>query len=103
MSMQDVLSNGVQALAGIGANAREYLPEPALSGVGLFQDVMEVASDIGDGFIGGVSTGVTGDFADLIKQQIEVQQELQATSMVSNIERSKHETNMAAIRNIRVA
>ncbi|HMO02337.1 MAG TPA: hypothetical protein PKD37_06215 [Oligoflexia bacterium] len=45
--------------------------------------------------------GIDPTFAGLIEAQIEAQEQLQLVSFVSNIEKSKHETQMAAIRNIR--
>ena len=43
-----------------------------------------------------------GDFTGLLQQQIEIQRVMQIVSMASNVERSKHETEMAPIRNMRV-
>ena len=47
-------------------------------------------------------TGVDPGYVALLNKQIETQQQMQLVSMESNIEKSKHETQMAAIRNVRV-
>ena len=83
--------------------AAKYLPEPATKGVGLFQDAMNVVKGIGSTVLDGVSSYAGGDFMGLINKQMEVQREMQTTTMVSNIEKSKHESKMSAIRNIRVS
>ena len=57
---------------------------------------------IGKDVVGGVSTVVGGDFQELLKLQMETQIQMQSISMSSNIEKSKHESKMAAIRNVRV-
>lgn len=89
-------------IASISRKAARYLPEPASRGVGMFLDVMDAVKSVGKAAIGGVDTFAGGDFASLINLQIETQKEMQTTSMVSNIEKSKHESKMAAIRNVRV-
>jgi hypothetical protein len=78
-----------------------YLPEPSTTGVGVFADVVGAVRSIA-GEVGGVSLNPTGSFADLIQAQLQAQMEMQTTSMVSNIERSKHETKMTPVRNIRL-
>ena len=82
-------------------NLSAYYPEPSSTGMGVFQDVLSVVKTAAQG-IGGVPLEATGGFAELIQAQIQAQIEMQTTSMVSNIERSKHESKMAAIRNIRM-
>ena len=89
------------------ATAARYLPEPAsTSSAWSFRSVMktvrDVAADAVGGAVGGVSQGIGGDFGELINAQIAAQEEMQTTTMVSNVEKSKHESKMAAIRNIRV-
>lgn len=46
--------------------------------------------------------GINSEYASLLQMQIDAQKDLQVVSMLSNVEKSKHETQMAAIRNIRV-
>lgn len=97
--MANEVTRTLNAVANVSARAARYLPEPAATGVGLFRDVMKAVGDE----VGGVEASPTGDFADLIGLQLEAQAEMQTTTMVSNIEKSKHESKMSAIRNIRVS
>ena len=46
---------------------------------------------------------ISPEYRNLIEQQIETQAELQQVSLYSNLERSQHETRMAAVRNIRLS
>ena len=100
--MKTDTANVLSKVADLAGAAARYLPEPAATGVGLFRDVMDsvrgVSSDIG-----GVSTTASGDIGSLIQLQIDAQQEMQAATMISNLEKSKHESKMAAIRNVRVS
>lgn len=100
--MDSFVSQSVNSLANVSRRAARYLPEPASRGVGMFLDVMDTVKSLGKSAIGGVNSSATGDFASLINLQIQAQKEMQTTSMVSNIEKSKHESKMAAIRNVRV-
>jgi hypothetical protein len=43
-----------------------------------------------------------GDFQSLLNAQMEVQRVMAMVSMESNISKSRHETEMAPIRNLRV-
>ena len=46
---------------------------------------------------------ISPEYRDLIQQQVQTQAELQQVSLYSNLERSQHETRMAAVRNIRLS
>jgi hypothetical protein len=46
--------------------------------------------------------GVDAQYSPLLEKQLEVQVQMQLVSLYSNIEKSRHETEMAAIRNTRV-
>lgn len=103
VAVPGVLSSGISSGFGsVTSAAAKYLPEPATSGVGLFKDVMEVVGDVGSSVVSGVGGAIGGDFAELIGMQMEAQKEMQTTTMISNIEKSKHESKMSAVRNIRV-
>lgn len=98
------MTSSINGLSSIDQqNLNRYLPEPSSSGVGMFRDVLDGARSIATTAVGGVSSAASGDFAALIDKQIESQKEMQTTTMVSNIEKSKHESKMSAIRNIRVS
>ncbi len=85
-----------------GAPLVTYNPEPSSTGIGLFNDVMTTVQNVA-GDIGGVPLSAAGSFAALLQAQIQAQIEMQTTSMISNLERSKHESKMAAIRNMRMS
>ena len=86
--------------AGAGLLSR-FMPEPRSRGGLSFGGVLKsVGSAIGSA-AGGLD-GINPVFVDLINKQIQTQFEMQIVSFESNIEKSKHETQMAAIRNIRV-
>ena len=48
------------------------------------------------------NTGVDPKYSSLIEKQLEMQEQMQLVSLYSNIIKSEHETQMAAVRNIRV-
>jgi len=83
------------------AGMRLYNPEPQ-SRVGF--DFRAILDRVG-GLVG-QATGMGGidpRYHDLLTKQMEMQEQLQLVSMHSNIEKSRHESKMAAIRNVRSA
>lgn len=42
------------------------------------------------------------DLTQLLNMQIEIQRQMQVVSMISNVAKSQHETEMAPVRNMRV-
>jgi hypothetical protein len=48
------------------------------------------------------AVAIDPDYTALLNRQIEIQQKMQIANMDSNLEKSKHETLMAPIRNIKV-
>ena len=83
-------------------NLQKYLPEPVSSGVGLFSSMMQTIGSVAKSASGEMPITVSSEFQNLIQMQMEFQQDMQEVSMYSNIERSKHETAMAPIRNMRL-
>lgn len=102
MSTAGTIARTLFNVADVADATAEYLPEPASTGVGIFGDIMDAVGEISGGDVGGVPTELSGSFEDLLQLQIMTQIELQSVSMVSNVEKSKHESKMAAIRNVRV-
>ena len=105
MSENGIRPETLTGLARLQESGATYLPEPSLQVGGLFRDALKVAANSvsGGGVVGSLSEVINGSsFEELIDKQIQVQLELQATSMVSNVERAKHESRMAAIRNVRI-
>ena len=107
----DIISTAYRFATSVGSSlfrasgrggTRRYLPEPKSSHDQTFGQVMRA---IGNGLDGGVRSlglGIDTQFLGLLQQQLHAQQQMQSVSMSSNIEKSKHETNMSPIRNIRV-
>jgi hypothetical protein len=90
-----VLQGGAQIISqGLG----RFIPEPA-NGVAPFKALLSSVANSLSGST--VFPGVQGEYAELLNKQIEMQQQMQLVSMFSNIEKSRHETQMAAVRNIR--
>ena len=79
-----------------------FIPEPKNRlGVG-FRNVLNGISSIFSGAgsqVAGLDVGLQG----LLNEQLRAQQQMQLISLHSNIEKSKHESRMAAIRNVRTA
>jgi hypothetical protein len=102
----DSLKKISSGIATIGRVTR-FLPEPRnrlLSNVtnslsGLASDVFK---NISGATTSNSSISIDPEYADLLNRQIEIQQRMQVVNMDSNIEKSKHETLMAPIRNIKV-
>ena len=79
---------------------KRIMPEPSSSYT--FKNIVSAIKDV----ISDVSTPLTGinfEYAELINKQMEMQEQMMLVSMVSNIEKTTHETKMAAVRNIRVS
>ena len=77
---------------------QRFQPEPK-SNLGLnFGTVLNSVVGAASSTLSGVDPG----YVALMNKQIETQQQMQLVTMESNVEKSKHETQMAAIRNIRV-
>lgn len=76
-----------------------FLPEPRSAIASAFRGVVRgVEAALSEP---GSEGALNAEYADLINRQIAVQEQMQLVSMESNIEKSRHETQMAAIRNIR--
>ena len=77
-------------------------PAPRSNAVkSFFNTLGNAATSALAGAAGGASS--LGEYSDLINMQIQMQQEMMTVTMVSNIEKSQHETRMAPVRNIRVS
>ena len=97
MNIQDI---SLSRLANTAIGAASYLPEPATKASGLFYDVLDSVASFGKSAIGGVGGDVFGDYKSLLEEQMRVHAEMQSMTLASNIERSKHDTKMVALRNI---
>lgn len=70
-------------------------------GSSIFWDTVDFIKKSVGGSIAGVPLSIPSEMIGLIELQRQMQIEMQTVSMVSNIEKSKHESKMAAIRNVR--
>lgn len=86
MTISDLTGNVVSAVIG---GAARYAPEPISS----FASQLTSSKN---------SVDIAPEYRELLEKQLQSQQELQQVTLYSNIERSQHESRMAAVRNIRV-
>ncbi len=77
-------------------------PEPRNSGMGWMNTAASAVSSVAQTALGVGGFGGSSDITNLLNQQIQIQQVMQTVTMVSNVARSQHETEMAPIRNMRV-
>ena len=99
--MIDSSSTGNVGFATLGLE--KLLPEPRTSSGVSFSSIIKSlgsAAASGASAVAGAGT-IQPLYQDLINKQIEMQQQMQLVSLVSNIEKSKHETQMAAVRNVK--
>ena len=79
-----------------------FLPEP-VSGIGrVFQSLLNTGVKMGSALTGASLVGIEPEYAALIQEQLHAQEQMQKVSLISNIEKSKHETEMSVVRNVRV-
>ena len=93
-------SNTVQSIAdqtlSAASAAANFLPEPVARGVDFARSLLRA-----DGMTSTTVVDLSPEYQELINKQIETQLEVQQVTLVSNVERSKHEAKMAPIRNVR--
>ena len=81
---------------------QRFIPEPkSRLGVSFDAVLNKVGSALGSA--GSALSGVPTEYTELLEKQLEMQHQLQVVSMHSNIEKSRHEARMAAVRNVRSA
>ena len=107
------MSEIIPVITGSGATSNTGLDSISslTSSDGGFKDFLtnklsDVKDFVGDGISSvGNTTGLTmpTDLFGLIEMQRQLQVEMQSVSMISNIEKSRHESRMAAIRNIKTS
>jgi hypothetical protein len=98
--------NNINGISTAADTAAYFLPEPAVSKSSGFWNVLNSAKDLALGAVGGVPANMGGsnfgELRQLIDLQVQVQTEMQAVTMISNVEKSKHESKMSALRNVKV-
>lgn len=90
----NITGAAVNAVLGMARSASQYMPEPVASGVE-FLGSLQNAQNTNE-------IGISSEYRELLDKQLETQQEMQQVTFTSNIEKSQHESRMAAVRNIRV-
>ena len=96
------VSSGMYGLSLGGSNLLRAMPEPRNSWGAVGSSLLSTGTQIAGALMPGGDVLGTGNLESLLQMQIQVQQVMQYFSMQSNIEKSKHETEMAPIRNLRV-
>ncbi len=76
-----------------------YLPEPNSILASGFQALLQTGASVAGSVLSG---GIDPQYQALIQEQMRQQQQMQLVSLISNSEKSKHETAMTPLRNIRV-
>lgn len=96
-----VTNSATGAVTELTSASDGYTAEPAVTGTGMFSDVMDAVGTVAEAGMSGIPLGMAGEYGPLLALQLKMQQELEATTLLSNIEKTKHESKMASIRNIR--
>lgn len=84
---------------------RSYIPEPKGPDRFNFNRIMDrVGSLVAGGSLPKTAAAIVDpSYQDILSKQIELQQQMMLVSLNSNLERTRHEINMAPIRNMRIA
>ena len=96
--------DGTGAVGGLlaGQIVDRFIPEPKTTAGISFRGALSTVGSLAKSFMPAGLSGIDSPFSDLISQQMYWQTQMQLVSLYSNVEKSKHETQMAAIRNVRV-
>lgn len=105
-------SDGTWGITGGSRGMVRFGPEPRTSGSWLASTAKAIAGVAGAALaptgLGAAAGGLAGvgnipaDAGVLLAEQVRIQREMQIVTMISNVEKSKHETEMAPVRNLRV-
>ncbi|MCB0328774.1 MAG: hypothetical protein KDD70_03900 [Bdellovibrionales bacterium] len=103
--MTDKVNPRIQSFLAQGQSGLVRIPPEPKSRLNF--DFSSILSSVG-GMVGAAATsGISGAieprYLALINKQIEMQEQMQLVSLTSNVEKSRHESKMAAIRNVRTA
>ena len=80
-------------------NLLRFVPEPQSKVAATFGQVMQTVGQVASGATAAV--GIDPSYQALLQRQINMQEQLQMVTMESNIEKTKHESKMTAVRNFR--
>lgn len=96
------LSGGGYGLALNDSDLLRALPEPRNSLASWGNSLLSTGASLASSLVPGGDVLGMNNLTDLLNMQIQIQRQMQVISMASNIEKSRHETEMAPIRNMRV-
>ena len=102
MSINEITGPGVSSLTIDGSNLTRFLPEPTGSFGNFMQGLIKTVTSAVKGGADSLLGQIDPKYQAFIEAQLHAQEQLQLVSLYSNIEKSKHETKMVAIRNVRV-
>ena len=77
-----------------------FAPQPKSFGNIDFQALLATLGSVTGAVTG--EGGLSSEYQTLLQEQLEVQRQMFLMSLYSNLEKSRHETQMAAVRNVRV-
>lgn len=80
----------------------KFIPEPKSRVSTTFSDVMRSVGSVAGSAVG-LASGIDPTYTDLLNKQVELQTQMQLVTMESNIEKTRHETKMTALRNYRAS
>jgi hypothetical protein len=105
-------SDGTWGVASGSQGMLRFGPEPRSGGSWVASATKALAGVAAAAFaptgLGAAAGGIAGvgnipaDAGLLLAEQVRIQREMQIVTMISNVEKSKHETEMAPVRNLRV-
>lgn len=102
MSAVNNNQKALQSAALQTSSLTRYIPQPKSNLGSVFSRVLSTAGSVVSGGVGAFS-GMDSQYQSLIQEQMRVQQQMQLVTMHSNTEKSRHESKMAALRNLRAA
>lgn len=99
------ISSEIPLLEGIRFARNEltrFIPQPGNTSGTTFRSIVSSLGRVASGAVEAAAGGLDLEYQALLQEQLEVQRQMFLMSLYSNLEKSRHETEMAAVRNIRV-
>jgi hypothetical protein len=96
------VQGGGYGMAVAGSELLRSVPEPQSSWSSIGKSLLNVGGQVAGALIPGAQVFDQSELTNLLQTQIYIQTQMQVWSMQSNIAKSRHETEMAPIRNMRV-
>jgi hypothetical protein len=93
-SGSSLASTALSAVSTVAQTTARFLPQPVSAGVNFAASLLPNSNT--------QTVDISSNYQALIEKQIQIQLEQQQVTFTSNIEKSQHESRMAAVRNIRL-